>query len=418
MKRPIFLAFSLLLAIVGSRSPALAARTAIADGSAYAARINANVGGPNVLSAGPIAPAALACDTKPATDQNSVASIDLSPILTTSGSAVDTTSSTYGPNKAAVSSSSVVQGLDLLGGAVTATAVAAVANSSDVGGFASSNAGGSQFVSLTVNGQSIGGTPAPNTRIGLPGLGFVILNEQIPSRDPAVATGITVNMIHVRITRTNGFGLPVGANIIVAHAQSSIAIPPVPVTVDASSYALLATGLVGDSSAKSGPWAPARVACTGGSDEDDLATLSLDFANLGSMVDTASGQVTLNGSNAASQAQIQNVVLIAGLVQANAVTANAGAALDGQPSRSGSVSIVNGTIAGVPISASPPPNTVVNITGLGYVVLNEETGALGSHSAKIAVNAIHLVVTSNNSFGLPIGASIIVAHATASVKHF
>ena len=93
MKRSFALAFGILLVIAGSRSPAFAARTAIADGGAYAARINANVGGPNVLSAGPIAPAALACDTRPNTDQNSVASIDLSPILTTSGTAVDTVSS-------------------------------------------------------------------------------------------------------------------------------------------------------------------------------------------------------------------------------------------------------------------------------------------------------------------------------------
>ena len=418
MKRPIVLTIALLLLIAGIKAPAFAARTAIADGSAYAARINANIGGPNTLSAGPIALAALACDTKPAVDQNSVASIDLSPIVTTSGTAADSVSSSYGPNKAAVQSVSDIQGLDVLGGAVTATAVQAVANSADIAGTASSNGSGSELLGLTVNGQPINGTPAPNTRIGLPGLGVVILNEQTPSHDPNVATGITVNMIHVRITRTNSFGLPVGANIIVGHAESSIAVPPVPVTVDASSYALLATGLVGDSSAKSGPWAPARVACTTGTDEDDLTQLSLSFANLGTMVDTASGQAASAGSSAAAQSQIQNVALLAGLIQADAVTADAGALLGSGPSRSGSVSIVNGSIAGVPISASPPANTVINVAGLGYVVLNEQTGSMGPHSARITVNAVHLVVTTNNTFGLPIGASVIVAHATAAVRHF
>lgn len=407
-----------MLLLAGGTSPAFAARTAIADGSAYAARINANVGGPNTLSAGPIAPAALACETKPATDQNSVASINLSPIITSSGTAVDTVSSKYGTNKLAVQSSSVIQGANVLGGAVTATTVQAVANSIESDGFATSNANGSIFVGLTVLGQQISGTPAPNTRVALPGLGVLILNEETISHDPAVATGITVNMIHVRITKTNSFGLPIGSNVIVGHAESSIAIPPVPVTLDANSYALLGTGLGQGVNAKSGPWAPARIPCTGGSAEDDLAQLTVAFGTLGSMTDTASGQITTNGSSAMAQSQIQNVDLLAGLIQAAAITASAGVTLDGVPTRSGSVSIVNGSIAGVPISSSPPPNTVVNVANLGYVVLNEQTGGIGPHSARITVNAMHIVVTMNNTFGLPIGASIVVAHASATARHF
>jgi len=418
MKRTWTAALGLIIVIAASRTPAFAALPAIADGDAYAARIDANIGGRNNLSAGPVAPAALNCDTRSATDQNSVATIALEPIISSSGTASDTVTSIYGSSNVAVQSSSVIQGVDVLGGAVTATTVQAVANSGVTNGSASSNANGSMFVGLTVAGQSISGTPAPNTRIPLPGLGVVILNEESMSRNRSVATGITVNMIHVRITQSNSFGLPVGASVIVGHADSSIATPPVPVTLDASSYALLATGLAGPGSAKSGPWAPARIPCTGGTAQDSLAQLTLTFASLGSMVDSAMGQVASGGSSAAAQSQVQNVNVLSGLIAASAVTTDATVTLNGSPTRSGSVSIVNGSIAGVPISSSPSPNTRVNIANLGYVILNEQQGSLGRHSAKIVVNAIHLVVTANNSLGLPVGANVIIANATAGAKQF
>lgn len=408
-------ALGFAIVVAGSRGTALATPIAIADGNAYAARINA---GHNSLTAGPIAPASLSCDTKPASDQNSVASITLAPIVSSSGTASDMVVSNYGSTTVAVQSSSVVQGVSVLGGAITATTVQAVANSGLSNGSASSNANGSMFVGLTVAGQSYSGTPPPNTRVRIAGLGTVILNEETMSHNRSVATGITVNMIHVRITQANSFGLPIGSDVIVGHADSSIATPPVPVTVDASSYALLGTGLAGSGSAKSGPWAPARIPCTGGNAVDDLASLTLPFASLGTMADTASGQVSSTGSSASAQSQVQNVSLLAGLIAASAVTTDAAVTLDGSPTRSGSVTIVDGSIAGTPISSSPAPNTTVNITGLGYVILNEQKGSLGRQSAKIVVNAIHLVVTTQNSLGLPVGANIIIANATAGAKHF
>src|SRR5579859_3331612 len=129
MKRTWTAALGLLVVIAASRTPAFAALPAIADGDAYAARIDANIGGPNKLSAGPVAPASLNCDTRSATDQNSVATITLEPIISSSGTASDMVTSNYGSSNVAVQSSSVIQGVDVLGGAVTATTVQAVANS-------------------------------------------------------------------------------------------------------------------------------------------------------------------------------------------------------------------------------------------------------------------------------------------------
>jgi hypothetical protein len=397
---------------------AIAAPQAIAGGMSDAARISAGVGGPNILTAGPIAPATLACDVKPASVQNSVASIDLGPIVTTSETANDTVASMYDSTSAAVQSVSTVQGLSVLGGAITATALEAVANSTASGKTASSNGKGSTFVDLVVNGHAIGGTPEPNTRIEIPGIGVVTLNEQTVRQGPGVASSIDVEMIDVRVTTANSFGLPVGAEVVVAHAASNIAVPPVPVAVDASSYALYAFGSVPGSFVQSGPWAPAQIPCSGGTAQDSLARLTLAYAALGTMVDSAAGSAEPGVSTAAAQSQIQDVNLLAGLITASAITSDASVELKGHFSRIGSVSIVSGSIAGARISASPAPNTVIKLAGLGYVILNEEKATFDAGSVHLIVNAIHVVVTTRNVLGLPVGASIIVAHSSASLDHF
>ena len=109
-----------------------------------------------------------------------------------------TVSGAVGKNAATSQGKSSVAGVDILGGVIKADQVLAVASSVSNGGKASSNAAGSQILGLVINGVAMGDlTPAPNTIIGLPGVGDVILNEQVPAGDGVTATGLQVNMIHV-----------------------------------------------------------------------------------------------------------------------------------------------------------------------------------------------------------------------------
>jgi len=84
-------------------------------------------------------------------------------------------------------SSATLGVVNILNGLITADGVVAMA-SSTVG---NSNAEGSSLANLVVNGVQMD-DPAPNTRVVLPGTGYAVLNEQIPT-----TRGITVNMIHV-----------------------------------------------------------------------------------------------------------------------------------------------------------------------------------------------------------------------------
>lgn len=110
--------------------------------------------------------------------------------------------------------------VNLLNGLITARAVVAVVTSYANGGTAGSESNGSALVGLVVNGVAYANTaPAPNTRVSLPGVGYVVLHEQIPAGDGVTSSGLTVNMIHVVLTD------PVGAKtgeIIVGAATSSV----------------------------------------------------------------------------------------------------------------------------------------------------------------------------------------------------
>jgi len=93
-------------------------------------------------------------------------------------------------------SSATLGVVDLLNGLITADGVVAMASSSIGDAGANSNAAGSSVGNLVVGGAAIA-DPAPNTRLNLPGVGYVLLNEQIPTGDGVTTTGLTVNMIHV-----------------------------------------------------------------------------------------------------------------------------------------------------------------------------------------------------------------------------
>src|SRR6058998_1192060 len=110
--------------------------------------------------------------------------------------------------------------VSVLSGLITAEAVLAVATSYANGVTATSESNGSALVGLVINGVTYADAPpAPNTQVSLPGVGYVVLNEQIQVGDGARNTGLTVNMIHVYLTDP-ATGAPTG-DIVVGMAKSA-----------------------------------------------------------------------------------------------------------------------------------------------------------------------------------------------------
>lgn len=122
---------------------------------------------------------------------------------------------------ASAQSIATVGSLNILDGLITAEAVAAISSSyAGVSGVAS-DAEGTWFANLVVAGTPIAPEVAPNTRIDLPGVGYVVLNEQIPEGDGSASTGLRVNGIHVVLTEPTT-GTETG-EIVVASAHSAAA---------------------------------------------------------------------------------------------------------------------------------------------------------------------------------------------------
>lgn len=94
-------------------------------------------------------------------------------------------------------STSELENVSVLSGLIRADVVTAIASSYQNASGAASDAEGSGFVNLVVNGVAVTTDVAPNTRVDLPGVGYAVLNEQKRTGDGATSSGITVNMIHV-----------------------------------------------------------------------------------------------------------------------------------------------------------------------------------------------------------------------------
>jgi hypothetical protein len=74
--------------------------------------------------------------------------------------------------------------------------------------------------------------PRPNTRIDVPGVGTVIVNEQLIGGDNSGAGAIIVRAVRLQITEPSLFDMPRGTDLILAHAAAGvpdvIATRPVP----------------------------------------------------------------------------------------------------------------------------------------------------------------------------------------------
>lgn len=157
---------------------------------------------------------------------NTVASVSAGAVgaALTTGTVVNSTADTSSATLAVATSSSTVNNVNALtglagaGAAIAATTIRSVASSNSTGVTASSSPAGTTFQNLMISGVAQGNVAA-NTRVTLPGIGYVIINEQLPTGNGTTTSGLTVNGLHIFVT-TAALGLPVGAEIIVASATS------------------------------------------------------------------------------------------------------------------------------------------------------------------------------------------------------
>jgi hypothetical protein len=206
--------FALLVALaLTPRETTLAQASNTIGGKAYGAFVQTPLGS---LAESPVA----TLDPASGIADASAANIGVAGVLTAQ-SLASLATGVVGENAASAQSSSTLQNVNILNGLITAKAVNGLASSASNGIAATSNGAGSEFVNLLVNGVAVGDSPAPNRQIALPNVGVVTLNEQVPRGDGRTSSGLTVNMIHLRLTDALT-GAQTG-EIIVGSARSDAA---------------------------------------------------------------------------------------------------------------------------------------------------------------------------------------------------
>ena len=308
---------------------------------------------------------------------------------------------------------SEVHGIKLLGGLITSDIAKSVSVTTFSGLQQSYSAAGSSFTNLRVLGLPINYTPPPNTTIGLPGIGKVVLNEQMVNSIGG-SNHFSVNMLHVYVSLPNLLGIPLGTEVVVSSATSGITVVHGIGAVDGIGYGTNVMGLV-----QSGPTAKIYLPC-GGTDgvvnSKSIAGINVpNILNTGTITSTVVGDVRTLPATTETTSTIQGVKALGGLIKASVIQAQADASSDDNVNINFSTS---GRFVGLSVSGHPeindnvPDNTTVPLLGLGTLYIRRVIP--DPDHINVEMRMLEVVINQRNLLGLPIGTDIVVGSAEAS----
>jgi hypothetical protein len=205
---------------------------------------------------------------------------------------------------------------------------------------------------------------------------------------------------------------------ITANSGAAGAVVPSPSLVytgDAyGSEVTLAGGVV-----RSGQTAPVVLGCViraGVTFTNSIASVSVPPAlSTGTVSTTAATSNARGVVRSTTTAAVQKVKLLQGMVTADAVkavSATSHSSTGYQTSAAGS-SFVNLVVAGHAVGGTPPPNTTIPLSGVGYVILNQQNAS--SSGQALGVTMIHVFITVAGPMG-SVGTQIVVSHALSDLE--
>lgn len=426
-------------------TPAARPDLAHANGSAFGASVDANLGLPVVpLIDETLTPVASEADGDPTTPMPAHSGLQSDRALNVAvpppGGGVLTAnvleaSSDSDTAPASSHSQSIAEtaNVNVLNGVVTADVVRAVADADATGTSSSVSSIGSTIKNLKVNSLPINDI-TPNKRVDLPAVAFgpgsyVAIYEETKSTGPATyVADITVNMIRVHVTDAN---LVTAGNqtvdVTVSSATAHADFPQTPLcgaqaNQSVSGHAFMLSAEI-DPPLAAVMQGLVEIPATGGYAHQgyDQASIPVDgsIATNGTWVTDTTGELTATASTATSYASAENVCVLKNALGVCTVSAevvrsqaNSSATAGDNSSNATGTYLLNVNVLGSPVTTGPN-NKVVDLPGIGYVVLNEQVpDATQPGHTGLTVSAIHIVITkATNAFGLPVGADIYVAQA-------
>lgn len=183
-----------------------------AYGVAYATKLQVG----SVIQSGASAAVHLPCGgSSGVTRTNNLAGVNLPGILTV-GAGTTTAKSTDSAASTNARTTAQIGAVNLLSGVVTADAVKAVSSTTRKGSSLSRSSAGTSIVDLRINGNPVGITVGPNTKVNIAGVGTLYLQRSIWDKD-----GLQVIALQLVLGSPQG-SLPAGAVLTAGYAQSGV----------------------------------------------------------------------------------------------------------------------------------------------------------------------------------------------------
>ena len=321
------------------------------------------------------------------------------------------------------------QNMRLLDGLITLDAVEAVATTHAKANSIISTTLGSRFINLRISGMLIASANiAPNTRIDLPGVGYVILREVVQAGDNVTRGFITTNMLHVKVTnKNNPLGLPAGLDVIAGRAMTGFVRSSLQVALGSYAFAATAKTNIAAIQDQIGNLDGSWVGCEGTGGVTRVSAVNtvnvIGILSLGSGETTAFGNRTSTAAKARLTTTLQNINLLGGRITLDAVTGVAESRFEagrGQSNTTGSRFVnlrIQGINGGQPLS-TVAPNTKLNIPGVGTVILYEQNMRNSGALTWADVTMIRIIISADNTLGLSAGNEIRIAQARSLARPF
>lgn len=310
-----------------------------------------------------------------------------------------------------------IAGISLLGGAIKADAIESTS-------FASASSAGldggtsTTFLRLTIGGKAFPLNIPANTKVEIPGLVEVVINEtKVDKSVPGKTVRTKGTALHLTLLKAQG-GAPAGAEIELNPTQALI----VPTgNADASAvggfaYATFAGIQAGDQvKVLAQPTGIVMLPSNGTNGQESVVEIVgvnvPSIAELGAITTRANAKTIVGYSDVTNGARLAKVNLLGGVITADAVdvTTHVRKAANDNVAEA-KLNFVHLSIAGRKIPIDVKPNTQLYILGIGQVYINQQL-TKPNYAAIVGLR----VTLSTKRFGLPIGADIQVAVASSYI---
>lgn len=357
-------------------------------------------------------------NTFPARDDNRAAGVNVASGLVKVGAVTTWAEAVPAGNGTRTITGARTADVSLLGGLIKADVVETVTTATKTpSGLTSSSR--TKFIGLTIAGQEYPVNLPQDFTILIPGLANVVANSST-RYEVAGGTYITGFGLHVALLKPFK-DVPAAATVLLNPTQSIVvpAPPPFAPQIGGIGYSSHIKANVGPA-LELDAGASAFVSTPPGGTEGETirnATAEVDVPNVLHVAVAKSwttGKTVPGRGKVKVSNELAGLNVLNGLITADAITADAVVkkkpAKNKAKTRLGS-QLLNLTVAGNAIPVGVAPNTVIELAGVGRLVLNEQVKEKwGGY-----VRALHLTLTTEQ-YGLPVGAEIEVGVALGWVS--